>query len=155
MKAVIFGLFALTISQLLIAQVADDQPITAEKDEKYSLTIMANGLYLDQQGQETVDIIEGDIAYLAVLVETPAGQSVLGATPKFTIEGTTRMMALLSFRSRPTPRLLRSTRSSSCSAKEVPVCCRCACFCCACHRGARLRMGTPLLAILLRFKFRP
>ena len=92
MKAVIFGLFVLTISQQLIAQVADDRPITAEKTEKYSLTIMANGLYLDQQGQETVDIIEGDIAYLAVLVETPAGQSVLGATPKFTIEGTTRMM---------------------------------------------------------------
>ena len=82
MKAVIFGLFVLTISQQLIAQVADDRPITAEKTEKYSLTIMANGLYLDQQGQETVDIIEGDVAYLAVLVETPAGQSVLGATPQ-------------------------------------------------------------------------
>ncbi|MBT7539199.1 MAG: hypothetical protein HN683_07650, partial [Gammaproteobacteria bacterium] len=93
MKAVIFGLFVLTISQQLIAQVADDRPITAEKTEKYSLTIMANGRYLDQQGQETFDIIEGDVAYLAVLVETPAGQSVLGATPKFTIEGTTRMMA--------------------------------------------------------------
>jgi hypothetical protein len=92
-KAVIFGLFVLTISQQLIAQVADDRPITAEKTEKYSLTIMANGRYLDQQGQETFDIIEGDVAYLAVLVETPAGQSVLGATPKFTIEGTTRMMA--------------------------------------------------------------
>ena len=30
--------------------------------------------------------------HLAVIVETPAGQSVLGATPKFTIEGTTRML---------------------------------------------------------------
>ena len=87
MKAVIFGFLFLTISQQLVAQVPDDQPISAEKREKYSLTIMASGLYLDQQGQETVDIIEGDIVYLAVLVETPAGQSVIGAVPKFTIEG--------------------------------------------------------------------
>ncbi len=48
--------------------------------------------YVDEQGRQVVDLLQQDFAYLAVRIETPQGQPVMGAAPSFSIEGTSQLL---------------------------------------------------------------
>jgi len=48
--------------------------------------------YLDEQGRYVVDLLQQDFAYLAVRVETPQGQPVMGAAPAFSLEGSSQLL---------------------------------------------------------------
>jgi len=48
--------------------------------------------YVDEQGRQVVDLLQQDFAYLAVRIETPQGQPVMGATPGFSIKGTSQLL---------------------------------------------------------------
>ncbi|MDY6814164.1 MAG: hypothetical protein SV108_10835 [Pseudomonadota bacterium] len=56
------------------------------------IEVLSEGGYVDEQGRHVVDLLQQDYAYLAVQVETPDANPVLGATPVFSIEGTSRLL---------------------------------------------------------------
>jgi hypothetical protein len=88
----ILAILLLIIGLEATAEESTDQPITAEQSATYQMRILTNGRYMDQQGREVVDIIEGDKVYFAVSLETDLSQPVIGAVPEFDIEGTTEIL---------------------------------------------------------------
>jgi hypothetical protein len=59
--------------------------------KKVQLRLISESGYLNSAGLYMVDVLEGDMAYLTVKVETPEGRAVSGARPGFKARGTSRI----------------------------------------------------------------
>ncbi|MEM6639845.1 MAG: hypothetical protein AAF610_08075 [Pseudomonadota bacterium] len=80
----------------------EDQPVVAYTDDtQIQIEALAQGGYSDPQGRLVVDVIEGDNAFMAILVETPAGAPVMGATASMWMKGTSEVVA--SSQAKPIP----------------------------------------------------
>ncbi len=62
-------------------------PVLAGEAEEVMLEGVVEFGYQDEQGRYFVDLLERDRAYLGVLVTTPDGHPVVGATPSIAIDG--------------------------------------------------------------------
>ena len=67
-------------------------PIDAADATDVTIEALVEIGYLDEQGRYVVDLLQQDFAYLGVRVQTTDGQPVLGATPKFFINGTSQLL---------------------------------------------------------------
>lgn len=58
------------------------------------LEVISENGYVNARGQAMIDLLERDMAYLAVQVQTADGHPVMGAKPEFEIRGRTRLSAI-------------------------------------------------------------
>lgn len=86
--AVVFGCL---FSQVALAEDLA-KPVTAKPSNSYQFQILSDIAYMDGEGRQVIDVIEGSQAYLAISAATEDGQPVLGVTPEFKISGTSVMM---------------------------------------------------------------
>lgn len=88
-------LVSLMVASLLIAVTTNadlSKPVRADESSNYQFEILSDIAYLDGEGRQVIDVIEGSQAFLAVSAATAEGQPVLGVTPEFKISGTSVMM---------------------------------------------------------------
>lgn len=69
-------------------------PIDIRKADTVKLRLVAETAYLDERQRYVVDLMERDMAYLTIVVETADGSPVRGAVPRFDITGTSRVVAM-------------------------------------------------------------
>lgn len=70
------------------------QPIAADKAAAVRLEFMSETGYLDERRRYVVDLLERDLAYMTVQVQTPDGRPVIGAKPKLEIVGSSKLTAV-------------------------------------------------------------
>lgn len=87
------------------AQAPFEAALTAVDEADVSETrieVLAESGYVDEQGRYVVDLLEQDLAYFTLRLETAAGRPVVGATPAFSVEGTSQLRQPAEVSSRPT-----------------------------------------------------
>ena len=67
-------------------------PIAADAVDRYSLGIYTDTGYRNDQGRYVIDLLEQDYAYLTLIVTDLEGRPVVGAVPKFEIQGTSQLL---------------------------------------------------------------
>lgn len=66
-------------------------PVDAAHATATRIEVLAESGYADAQGRYVVDLLEQDLAYLTLRLETADGRPVSGATPAFSVEGTSQV----------------------------------------------------------------
>ncbi|MEN7343691.1 MAG: hypothetical protein AAAFM81_12145 [Pseudomonadota bacterium] len=72
--------------------VPPPEPIEASAADSITIEPLVERGYLDEQGRYVLDLIESDIAYVAVVVATEAGRPVRGAALDVSVAGTSRLL---------------------------------------------------------------
>lgn len=70
------------------------KPITADKAADVRLEFLSEAGYLDEQKRYVVDLLERDLAYMSVQVQTLDGRPVIGARPTLEIVGSSKLTAV-------------------------------------------------------------
>jgi hypothetical protein len=70
-----------------------DKPVIVDPHAVYDMRVLANASYIDERGRVILDVLERSENFLALSVTTNDGKPVLGLEPKFSIEGSSVIMA--------------------------------------------------------------
>ncbi|THD03774.1 hypothetical protein B1810_07805 [Panacagrimonas perspica] len=69
-------------------------PVDIAQAKSLRLRLVAETAYLDERQRYVVDLLERDLAYLTLVVETADGRPVRGAIPQFSVTGSSRMVPM-------------------------------------------------------------
>jgi len=56
------------------------------------LSVLTEGGYIDERGQQVIDALEQEYAYLAVRIQTAADEPIVGVVPSFSVTGSSRVI---------------------------------------------------------------
>jgi|TARA_B110000238_G_scaffold168339_1_gene184776 hypothetical protein len=89
--------FALLSAPHVVASDVASQlgvPVPVNDHESYRFEVLSASGYGDEQGRQIVDVLEGYSVNLALMVDTQAGNPVIGLQPYFELEGTSLLQPL-------------------------------------------------------------
>lgn len=72
----------------------DRTPVDAAQVNSVMLRILSETAYLNERREYMLDILERDMAYLTLVVEDEDGRPVRGATPRFELTGSSRVLPI-------------------------------------------------------------
>lgn len=79
---------------LLEAPSQASSPPNSENLSSATIRMFSEASYPNAEGDEVVDLLEKDYAYLSVVIQTEDGTPISGVKPQFTVEGSSRLVPL-------------------------------------------------------------